>query len=106
MLSTLGSKAISDGISAYSFCTLHTCKDTISVEGCKQVLEQMETFGMRNTTEKTPDCRDCIPLPKVQQLLSPGLPDVYRLLLKDEGMIHSSKRGPVTTFLKHVAAMK
>jgi len=33
----------------------------------------------------------------VQQLVSSD-PDVYRLLLKEEGMLHSGKHGPVPTF--------
>ena len=40
---------------------------------------------------------------------SPQLPDVYRLLLKAEGRLHSGEHGPVPTFLgcvRCVAAMK
>lgn len=36
-----------------------------------------------------------IPLPKVQQLDSLENLNVYRLLLKEEGMLHSSKHGPI-----------
>jgi len=38
--------------------------------------------------------------------LSLQLPGVHRLLLKEEGMLHSGKHGPVPTFLRHVAAIK
>ena len=37
---------------------------------------------------------------------SPQFPDVYGLLLKEEGMLHSGKHGPVPTFLRRVAAIK
>jgi len=40
---------------------------------------------------------DKISPPKVQQLVS-SVPDVYRLMLKEEGMLHSGKHGPVPTF--------
>lgn len=43
---------------------------------------------------------DNIRLPKVQQLVSsvPTVPHIYRLLLKEKGMLQSGKHGPVPTF--------
>lgn len=34
------------------------------------------------------------------------LPDIYGLLLKEEGMLYSGKHEPVSTFLKHADAIK
>ena len=63
----------------------------------------------QSTTKKTQDCKSYIrqewdtnPLPKVQQ----QFPDIHRPLLKEAGMLHSWKHGPVPTFLSHVAAFK
>ena len=32
-------------------------------------------------------------------------PDVYRLLLKEDGMLHSCKHGPVPTYFKHITVI-
>lgn len=47
---------------------------------------------------------DNIPLPIVQQLLS-SVSKHYRLLLKEEAMLHSGEHGPVPTFLRCFAGI-
>lgn len=37
---------------------------------------------------------------------SPQLPDIYKVLLTEEGMLHGCKHGPVQSFLRLVPAMK
>lgn len=57
-------------------------------------MEQLQSY-IRKELEK-------IPLPKVQQLDSLESLNVYRLLLKEEGMLHSSKHGTIPTLLRCV----
>lgn len=37
---------------------------------------------------------------------SPQLPDIYKVLLTEEGMLRGCKHGPVQSFLRLVPAMK
>ena len=47
-----------------------------------------------------------IPLTKTPCNWSPQFPHIYGLLLKVEGMLHSGKHHPVTSFLRCLAAIK
>lgn len=61
-------------------------------------------------TKKT---QDCLPtriqypvLPNKSGSCSPQFPEIYGLLLNEEGMLHSGKHGPVPGFLRCAAAIK
>jgi len=63
---------------------------------------------MQNTTKKTLDSdkNGVTFLFQRPSSWSLQLPDVYRLLLKEEGMLNGGEHGPVPTFFKCVAAIK